>query len=726
MSAYDQRFSRGSLRRVARTGRNGDSFSPRSTFTDLALKIISDNAFMQPSYSGNGSQYDETRKLEDAYSQVAIVYACVTARARSLSQVPLKLYVVGKDGEREEVESHPLETLIARPNPYTSQSQFVESWEISICRHGQAFVLMDRANEKAIPTALWNLPGNRVEPIKDMRGLPIGWRYKPGGSKPDQDFQPWQILFDKLTDPDDPSRGRSPLLAANIDIQQEWDVTRWNRSFIENGCDPGGRYELREGATITPGQAAEILGYHRDKKTGPDKVGVADVDMGGLSWKPRDIAHKDMSFEQQREFNRRAVQMVLGVPDVLLGISADQNRSTIYGQLRNFWDNVLLTRTAGIEETLWSGLTYAIDGGRYQYLFALGEVRALQTDVAEVSAAVGTLWNASVPMSHIAKVLDLDIEKYDGWDVSYTSGAMIPSDAPRPAPAAAPPTAKGLEIKAPVVFSPYSADEIESAKGWETRVIRPIVKKFQGKVRRWVYELRDETLNRFAEVEGKALDMDTALVTKDKGDPAPRFNPDDIMPPRKEFEERLAKYLQDLYEDAILTGASERAVRLGTEAQITAIRGQVAEHLQDGLKKVTNVVNETIRDQLRESLIKGMDKGETLYDLAGRIKQIHANAQGRSMTIARTEVGRAANYGAMQESEESGIVAGHRWNSALDGATRDAHKAAHGQVRDIGKAFDVGGEALEYPGDPSGSAGNTINCRCVLDPILTEESYEED
>jgi hypothetical protein len=28
--------------------------------------------------------------------------------------------------------------------------------------------------------------------------------------------------------------------------------------------------------------------------------------------------------------------------------------------------------------------------------------------------------------------------------------------------------------------------------------------------------------------------------------------------------------------------------------------------------------------------------------------------------------------------------------------------------------FDVGGEKLKYPGDPRGSAGNVIQCRCAV------------
>jgi hypothetical protein len=34
--------------------------------------------------------------------------------------------------------------------------------------------------------------------------------------------------------------------------------------------------------------------------------------------------------------------------------------------------------------------------------------------------------------------------------------------------------------------------------------------------------------------------------------------------------------------------------------------------------------------------------------------------------------------------------------------------------------FDIGGEALMYPGDPAGSAGQVINCRCAMGWVVKE------
>ena len=52
------------------------------------------------------------------------------------------------------------------------------------------------------------------------------------------------------------------------------------------------------------------------------------------------------------------------------------------------------------------------------------------------------------------------------------------------------------------------------------------------------------------------------------------------------------------------------------------------------------------------------------------------------------------------------------WVATLDGNTRDAHAGADGQEVPIDMPFNVGGEALMFPGDPNGSAENVINCRC--------------
>lgn len=58
------------------------------------------------------------------------------------------------------------------------------------------------------------------------------------------------------------------------------------------------------------------------------------------------------------------------------------------------------------------------------------------------------------------------------------------------------------------------------------------------------------------------------------------------------------------------------------------------------------------------------------------------------------------------------------WTAILDSKTRPEHAAADYQKVGINDSFVVGGESLKYPRDPSGSAGNVINCRCLSQQVV--------
>lgn len=89
----------------------------------------------------------------------------------------------------------------------------------------------------------------------------------------------------------------------------------------------------------------------------------------------------------------------------------------------------------------------------------------------------------------------------------------------------------------------------------------------------------------------------------------------------------------------------------------------------------------------------------------------------RRENISRTETIKASAVvsNALYEAWGSN---GREWLATRDARTRDTHRAADGQVRAFGKKFDVGGYAMEYPGDMSAPANLTVNCRCTVIPIL--------
>lgn len=93
----------------------------------------------------------------------------------------------------------------------------------------------------------------------------------------------------------------------------------------------------------------------------------------------------------------------------------------------------------------------------------------------------------------------------------------------------------------------------------------------------------------------------------------------------------------------------------------------------------------------------------------------------RARRIARTETVAAGNYGTWQGMVDAvnsdGARIQKKWKTSFRDS-RTAHKEAHDQIREVGQPFEVGGELLQFPGDPSGSARNVINCQCVMQETL--------
>lgn len=79
--------------------------------------------------------------------------------------------------------------------------------------------------------------------------------------------------------------------------------------------------------------------------------------------------------------------------------------------------------------------------------------------------------------------------------------------------------------------------------------------------------------------------------------------------------------------------------------------------------------------------------------------------------LTARSAGPMANYATANLAAATTQAAGVTltWNSAFTPTTRDDHADADGQSVPAGSPFDIGGEELMYPGDPSGSEANTCN-----------------
>ena len=132
-------------------------------------------------------------------------------------------------------------------------------------------------------------------------------------------------------------------------------------------------------------------------------------------------------------------------------------------------------------------------------------------------------------------------------------------------------------------------------------------------------------------------------------------------------------------------------------------------------------INKTTKKRLKNSLAEGLGEGEGIPKLAKRVSAVMAGRiKSSAETIARTEVLSSSNAGTMHGYGQSGIVKKKEWLATRDAKTRDEHGTADGQVVLLKNDFVIAGEKLSFPGDPKGSPGNIINCRCTILPVLSE------
>lgn len=819
---------------------------PMNRILDASLQLkafflgqrITDQEFLR---AGRRHDMDEEAELFNPYDQVAAVYACVRARAVPIAQVPLKVFewkTDAKTGEQElvEVDGNPLAEVLFSPNQITSRYNLVEGAVANLSLNGEFMWFLDRDAPTDFPRAIWPLPVNQVEPILDkITHLPVFWEYDPGPKSPNQIYDLHQIVHGKRWSSTSYIRGQGDFDAASMAAGQDWDAQRYNRTFLKNACDPGGTFELPEGVTLDPDDERKVLKAWEDRHQGPSRTGRPGILSGGMKWKNNAIPHRDMRWLKQREWNLQDIRMVFGVGKIHLGQTEGVSVATAQVTERLFWTNELIPEMRLIEDAIWQ-VTRTIEGGRFEILFDLRGVEALQKGIEDKTQAAKDLFSLGAPAQEVNRALKLGLEPWEGWEKSWLPISLIEAGTPPPAggngngedrglriagvqrrlpdpekratsraekrqqarfrllpPAIMVPTskvygevlskdfripddvaeaevvgallqrfAKGglLEGPATVPVGEGGTDEtipIEDSTPYPftkeqdaeyVKFLQSVYKEdedeFASKYSRWNNEHRVKTLWNFkreTDWEGDPTKVLVGPVSKDSfeipegeelGDVIKRldenfldrflkqadFNIDDILPDPIKWGDRLGDATRAAYESALLTGAGARAGDLGTAPQITAIRVDLARWIDTVCTDKIKFISPRLNLALKRSLVEGILEGETVDQLATRIKRIHNKSGNRAATIARTEVGKAGEFGAYRESTESGLVEGHWW---VPGGLniRDSHAAMRGQFAALGTPFTTGaGNSLLHPHDSQGIAKEVIGCKCVLRPRL--------
>lgn len=120
-----------------------------------------------------------------------------------------------------------------------------------------------------------------------------------------------------------------------------------------------------------------------------------------------------------------------------------------------------------------------------------------------------------------------------------------------------------------------------------------------------------------------------------------------------------------------------------------------------------------LKKTITQEISRGIASGLPYSDIARNINNVSSSGLSNAKRIARTEghrIQQTSSRDAQYAAKKKGCDVVKQWDASLDSRTRDSHARVDGEIRELDEKFSNG---LMFPGDPSGSAAEVINCRCT-------------
>ena len=180
----------------------------------------------------------------------------------------------------------------------------------------------------------------------------------------------------------------------------------------------------------------------------------------------------------------------------------------------------------------------------------------------------------------------------------------------------------------------------------------------------------------------------------------------------------IDKYLKSCYETGYIGTMYDIAgqgipiiVPIDQAAAVKAILTD--SKIVEGYYSHLGVNYDKLKKTITQEISRGIASGLPYSDIARNINNVSGSGLSNAKRIARTEghrIQQTSSRDAQYAAKKKGADVLKQWDAALDGRTRDSHARVDGEIRELDEEFSNG---LMFPGDPSGSAAEVINCRCT-------------
>jgi len=714
-------------------------------------------------------------QITSPYAQSAWVYIAVSRLAEKISSIPFRISSLGDDPAKKvralRRSSEPrhraacrramdeniigagaIVDLFNRPHPTMSRQLF---WEMVVtwnCLRGEFFVLplddadqpVDLATSSARITRLVTLDTALF--WHNVAGYDLlGWRYT--GSPlltpiPSEFLLPSELIHGRRPNPYTYWRGMSPLLVAMGAAGADYAASQYNKGYWMNNADTG--MVVTSDQQFTPEQIQQTNAALRERKR---KAGTPDRPLflwGGMKMDKPQLSGMETTFIENRKMNRQEIGAIFKVPDSIMGLS-DAKASALSGggsainqEAIGWVVNTIAPLCENLEAALepivksfGPGLIGWFD---IESLPEMQEARRARLDAGVKAFGIGVTFN---DLNH---VYDLGFPDYPTWgnksflpfnlqEAGGDAAPLPPEDSGDPAEgksgrresgkAQVDPITRMQQLLASAAANPKPETpnlELRApdlARLWRSHITarRSAVKTFESKVSKVLNAHRARVLAKLSTSDLKTLNPQLPNSQQ-------RALIDLIFDPHA-YGTDLAGELRRPITDTLQAAGNELRKEIGLDDPWKMPNQKAIDYFNSRTQEIMGS-GQTVRSKINTALQSGLESGETMSELADRIKSAFNDLSKFEATrVARTEVNLAYNDARQDAMADAGIEY-KAWLSSHGPHARYSHELAEVAYSlenpiPLDEPFTVGGEELMFPGDDSlgATAANIINCQCI-------------
>ena len=670
-----------------------------------------------------------------AYSQLPWLYAGALALAIGATKPVLRAFletVVKGEAQQEEITGQDLNKLVELPNPDLSWRELIQITVLNLALLGNQHWNLVGTQEKSPisktnkPVEIWWVKPQQMQPLTDKNGAIIGWLFT-GPSGQTKTLDPSEIVHFRMPNPGSYFNGMGSLQPLSRTATLELNAMNFQDAFLRNDGTPP--FLFTKGISDKT-QRKMFWDAWDERHKGPRKSGRAGMIWGEMDIKPLGTTMKDAQYVELRKMNREETLAALpgSVPPSIVGLLEYANYSNMEVQSKKFWEDCEMPILGIVADKMTLKLAPLFDE-RIWFEFDFSDIKVLQED-EERRARIDRirLGCGKITPNELRKENGQD--PYPGGDAYYIDFSLAPiGQDPNALPVKeTPPTKKPAGEQAPSGTEPAkSLARDDKPSFWADPARRKLLwdnfdKRLSAQERAF-----EPLVKKYLEAQADAVRAQVAATGSVQG-----VRAEDVFDPAAEAEVYAGKF------EGRYRFAFERAGEAGYHAtkgklwippeerrikddDVFNVTPAHLAKLREQIDRAAKFFNGTTWDEVKAGIDQALAENWTTEQLAQELwAKLDGRAAWEARRIASTEMTRTEGFGGVEGYKQNDAIDMKGWNCQKLDTSREDHVEADGQEVAVDDDFDIGGEAMAWPGDGRASAGNVCNCRCSTYPVVGE------